>query len=107
VPAGAVAWHCVVLAQVTLVAGLAPKLTAVVPGSNPIPFNVTTVPPASGPDVGSIDVSSATYVYVAEPLANWPLTVAVTPTLPAPAGVVASHCWLLAQETLVAGTPPK
>ena len=57
VPAGAVAWHWLLLPQVTLVAGLAPKLTTVVPDIKPLPLTVTTVPPASGPEVGEIEVS--------------------------------------------------
>ena len=39
------------------VAEVAPKLTAVAP-EKPLPVIVTVVPPASGPDVGEIDVTA-------------------------------------------------
>jgi hypothetical protein len=58
-PAGDVAWHCVLLEQLTLVPALEPKLTVVDTETNPVPFKVTTVPPAAGPDVGEIEVMVA------------------------------------------------
>jgi hypothetical protein len=58
-PAGDVARHWVPLEHKTLVAALGPKLTVVDPGTNPVPFKVTTVPPAAGPDVGEIEVRVA------------------------------------------------
>jgi hypothetical protein len=60
VPAGAVAVMLVLLLTVKLVAGVLPKITAVVP-VNPVPEIVTVVPPATGPAAGLIPVTSAPF----------------------------------------------
>ena len=52
-PAGAVAVIDVGLLYVKLVAGVAPKLTAVTP-SKLVPVIVVTVPPATGPALGAM-----------------------------------------------------
>ena len=52
-PAGLVAVHCVVVAQVTFVAAFAPNFPVVEPDvSKFVPLIMTTVPPACGPFVG-------------------------------------------------------
>ena len=56
VPAGDVAVIWVAELTVKPVAGVAPKLTAVAPVKF-VPVIVTVVPPATGPDVGEIDVT--------------------------------------------------
>ena len=56
VPAGAVAVIWVAELTVKPVAGVAPKLTAVAPLKF-VPVIVTVVPPATGPEVGEIDVT--------------------------------------------------
>lgn len=48
-PAGDVAAQLVVVLQLTKVAALKPNLALVDPTTNPVPVNVTTVPPPSGP----------------------------------------------------------
>jgi hypothetical protein len=55
-PAGAVALMRVALTTVNEVAALLPKLTAVAP-VNAVPVTVTTVPPATGPEMGEILVT--------------------------------------------------
>src|SRR5271165_720373 len=55
-PAGVVAVIEVSELTVKLVAGLAPKSTAVAP-VKPVPVIVTTVPPGAGPFVGLIEVT--------------------------------------------------
>lgn len=59
-PAGEVALHEVVNAQVTPVAAASPKSTVVAPAvvENPDPVMVTGVPPAGGPLVGLTDVTA-------------------------------------------------
>ena len=57
-PAGEIAVHAVLLEQEVPVAGLDPKLNAVAPGTNPLPLNVTNVPPLAGPEVGVIELST-------------------------------------------------
>ena len=57
VPAGEVAVIEVAEFTVKPVAGVAPKLTAVAP-VKPVPVMVTEVPPATGPDVGEIEVTT-------------------------------------------------
>ena len=63
-PAGAVAVIWVALTTVTLVALVAPNLTAVAPVKL-VPVIVTTVPPAVGPAVGLmvVTVGAAAYRY--------------------------------------------
>ena len=56
IPAGEVAVIWVAETTVTPVAAVAPKVTAVAP-EKLRPVIVTVVPPASGPDVGEIDVT--------------------------------------------------
>jgi hypothetical protein len=56
VPAGEVAVIEVPEMTVKLVAGVAPKVTAVAPVRF-VPVIVTEVPPARGPDVGEIEVT--------------------------------------------------
>ena len=60
VPDGLVALQVVVLAQVTAVPAAAPKPTVVVPAVvlKPVPVIVTAVPPAAGPLVGLIPVTT-------------------------------------------------
>ena len=55
-PAGATAEIEVAELTVKLVAAAAPKVTAVAP-EKPEPVMVTVVPPATGPDVGEIEVT--------------------------------------------------
>ena len=40
-------------------AGADPKLAVVDPTTNPVPVTVTTVPPASGPELGEIPLTTA------------------------------------------------
>ena len=56
VPAGEVAVICVAELTVKPVAAVPPKTTAVAPDKL-LPVMVTVVPPASGPDVGEMDVT--------------------------------------------------
>ncbi|MEY9227936.1 hypothetical protein ABIF78_000259 [Bradyrhizobium japonicum] len=56
VPAGDVAVIDVDEWTVTLVAAVAPNVTAVAP-VNPVPVTVTTVPPVCGPAVGEIELT--------------------------------------------------
>ena len=57
VPAGEVALIDVAEFTVKPVAEVAPNVTAVAP-EKPLPVIVTVVPPASGPDVGEMDVTA-------------------------------------------------
>jgi hypothetical protein len=57
VPAGAVAVIEVSLVTVKPVAGVGPKFTAVAP-VNPVPVRVTVVPPAVGPAIGEMPVTT-------------------------------------------------
>jgi hypothetical protein len=57
-PAGELAVMLVALTTVNEVAAWVPKLTAVTGAMNPVPVMVTTVPPASGPAVGEISVTT-------------------------------------------------
>src|SRR5438874_4433410 len=54
-PAGLTAWMCLESIQVTLAAGLPPKLTDVPPLANSEPKMSTVVPPSAGPCVGEMD----------------------------------------------------
>jgi len=82
-PAGEVAVIWVGELTVTAVPAPAPNAT-VEPVMNPVPVIVTTVPPASGPDVGLIAVTvgvTAVYVNLSVPtIADWPPGVLVTRT---------------------------
>ena len=62
-PAGAVAVIVVAFTTLKLVAGVAPKATAVVP-LRPVPVMVTEVPPDTGPEDGErlVTLGAATYV---------------------------------------------
>jgi hypothetical protein len=53
---GAVAVQVVLLVQLTFVAGVLSNVNCVPPGLNPLPWMVTTVPPALGPALGVIEV---------------------------------------------------
>ena len=57
---GEVATQVVTVEQVTAVAGVVPNVTEVVadPVMNPVPVMVTTVPPARGPAVGVMAVTT-------------------------------------------------
>ena len=103
--------HALEEAQDTPVAATPPKEKVVMPGagSKPDPVNMTVVPPVAGPDVGDIDVSDAgiRYANVDEPEAATPSTVAVTVTVPLPAGDVPVQVVPLVQLTPVAAAPPK
>jgi hypothetical protein len=57
-PAGLVAVHCVVEAQLTLVPAVAPNFRVVAPTMKFEPVIVTTVPPAAGPNIGLIFVTT-------------------------------------------------
>jgi len=57
-PAGLVAVHRIVDAQLTLVPAVAPKSTVVAPTTKFDPVIVTTVPPAVGPKDGLIDATT-------------------------------------------------
>ena len=59
VPAGAVAVIVVPLTTVLLVAGVVPKSTAVAP-VKAVPVIVTVMPPATGPELGLIEVTAGT-----------------------------------------------
>src|SRR5580693_8388021 len=99
----------VLFTNVTLVAGVPPKVT-VAPEAKFVPMIVTAVPPAVVPVFGDTLVTVGVTMYV-NPLARLPvcpLTVTVTVTAPAlPAGVVAVMVVLFTNVTLVAGVPPK
>ena len=56
--AGDVATHPVEVAQVTAVAGTAPKATLVEPVTKPVPPMATLVPPATGPATGATEVTA-------------------------------------------------
>jgi hypothetical protein len=110
-PAGEVAVMLVSLTTVNEVAAVLPKLTAVAP-VNPLPVIVTDVPPASGPAVGEIPVTTGATVYVkwsAELVVELPPgVVTVTSTVPAsPAGEVALILVALTTVNEVAAVDPK
>jgi hypothetical protein len=110
-PAGEVAVTLVSFTTVNEVAAVLPKLTAVAPVS-PLPAMVTTVPPASGPAMGEISLTTGATVYVkwsAELVAELPPgVVTVTSTVPAsPAGEVAVMLVSLTTVPPVAAALPK
>ena len=110
VPAGAVAVICVALFTVKLVAAVTPKFTAVAPVKL-VPVMVTLVPPLVGPAVGLMLVTAGTGIF-AEPIRRSrrtrpPAVVAVTSTVPAPAGAVAVIRVALLTVKLVAAVTPK
>ncbi len=117
VPAGDVAVQLVADEQFTAVAGLPePKSNTVLPDpvAKLVPVMVTDVPPAAAPEVGltavTVGEGGGTVSYV-----NWspgglsadvsPLAVAVTSTVPVPAGDVAVQLVADEQFTAVAGLP--
>lgn len=108
VPAGEAPVHVVLVEHVTPVAATPPNAKVVRPAvvSKPLPLNVTLVPPPSGPDAGEIEVRDAMYVNVGDPLAGALSTVAVTLTVPMPAGDVPVHWVEDEQVTEVAAEPP-
>jgi hypothetical protein len=90
---GAVASNCVELTKVTCGESTLPKRTSA-PGRNPLPTNVTTLPPAMGPLVGVIEVTLGagvdTYVNAFDSVPVWLSGLrTVTDTVPEPPGVVA------------------
>ena len=91
-PAGEVAVIWVAELTVNPVAAVAPNVTAVAP-ENPVPVMVTVVPPARGPALGEIEVTTGAATKV-----NWsaadvadppPGVVTLTSTVPVPACDVA------------------
>ena len=110
-PAGELPVQVVEEEQDTPVAAAPPKEKVVLfeVVSKPDPVNVTVVPPVAAPDVGETDVSEAggRYVKVAAPDAATPSTIAVTVTVPLPAGDVPVQTVVFEQMTLVAAVPPK
>jgi hypothetical protein len=81
---------CVSELTVNDVAGVAPNNTAVAP-VNPVPANVTVVPPDADPETGLIAVRVGTGTYVNETPALVPAAVVtVTGTVPVPGGASAT-----------------
>ncbi|OEZ89316.1 hypothetical protein JAB6_01300 [Janthinobacterium sp. HH104] len=110
VPAGAVAVICEALLTVKPVAAVAPNVTAVAP-LRFAPVMVTLAPPAVGPKVGEIPLTTGAPTYV-----NWsaalvalvpPTVVMRTSTVPVPAGAVAVICEALLTVKPVAAVAPK
>ena len=79
VPAGSTAVICVAETTVTLVAGVVPKSTAVAPLKT-VPVMVTVVPPATGPEVGLMSVTTGAAAFTVQlmPDARAPTEVRVT-----------------------------
>jgi len=107
VPAGATAVIWVAETTVNDVAAVAPKSTAVAP-VNPVPVNVTDVPPVTGPETGNTEANTGTGTYVKEiPLLTPPTVVTVTGTVPVPAGATAVTCVSETTVNDVAAVAPK
>src|ERR1017187_1411482 len=92
-PGGEVAWMVVALTTVTFVAA-GPLKETVAPLTKLEPVNVTTVPPAGGPEVGLMLVMAGAGPRYLKPLGREPdsplglVTVTLTEPIALPAGVV-------------------
>ena len=107
--AGLVTTSVVATSDVTLVAGLAPKATAVAP-LRWVPLMVTTVPPVVYPVVGANVVMVGggwTYLNFAVDVTEPPAVVTMMATVPAvSAGLVTTSCVKVSDVTLAAGLAP-
>ena len=111
VPAGLTAVSCVAETMTTLVAGVAPKSTAVAV-LKPVPVIVTEVPPASEPAAGLTPVTVGAAMAVnwsaAEVVETPPGLVTVMSTVPAgTAGLAAVICVAETTVKLLAANVPK